>query len=59
MKEKAGRDENGQQQPLTDEVYTEVMPNERYGRVRMMGRGVTNILGKIIKIFWRKFNSYE
>ncbi|KAL5719306.1 hypothetical protein ACHQM5_012103 [Ranunculus cassubicifolius] len=41
MKEKAGRDENGQQQPLTDEVYTEVMPKERYGRVRMMGRGVT------------------
>ncbi|KAL5698000.1 hypothetical protein ACHQM5_029090 [Ranunculus cassubicifolius] len=47
MKEKAGRDENGQQQPLTDEVYTEVMPKERYGRVRMMGRGVTQTsLGK-------------
>ncbi|KAF9587909.1 hypothetical protein IFM89_006163 [Coptis chinensis] len=41
MKELAGRDENGNQQPLSDEIYRQVMPRERHGRVRLMGRGVT------------------
>ncbi|KAF9588992.1 hypothetical protein IFM89_017671 [Coptis chinensis] len=34
MKELAGRDENGNQQPLSDEIYRQVMPRERHGRVR-------------------------
>lgn len=41
MKDLAGRDEHGTQLPLTDEIYREVMPPERHGRVRLMGRGVT------------------
>ncbi|KAL5720866.1 hypothetical protein ACHQM5_013496 [Ranunculus cassubicifolius] len=41
MRDKAGRNEDGVQQPLTDEIYTEVMPKNRHGRVRMAGRGVT------------------
>ncbi|KAF9593826.1 hypothetical protein IFM89_025611 [Coptis chinensis] len=41
MKELAGRDENGNQQPFSDEIYRQVMPRERHGRVRLMGRGVT------------------
>ncbi|KAF9588828.1 hypothetical protein IFM89_016440 [Coptis chinensis] len=41
MKELAGRDENGNQQPLSDEIYRQVMPRERHGCVRLMGRGVT------------------
>ncbi|KAF9617478.1 hypothetical protein IFM89_036439 [Coptis chinensis] len=41
MKELAGRDENGNQQPLSDEIYRQVMPRERHGRVRLMGRGAT------------------
>ncbi|KAF9589027.1 hypothetical protein IFM89_018266 [Coptis chinensis] len=42
MKELAGRDENGNQQPLSDEIYRQVMQRERHGRVRLMGRGVTS-----------------
>ncbi|KAF9602003.1 hypothetical protein IFM89_024549 [Coptis chinensis] len=38
MKELAGRDENGNQQPLSDEIYRQVMPRERHGRRRVMGR---------------------
>ncbi|KAF9598638.1 hypothetical protein IFM89_029888 [Coptis chinensis] len=41
MKELAGRDEEGTQQPLTNEIYREVMPLERHGCVRLKGRGVT------------------
>ncbi|KAF9612934.1 hypothetical protein IFM89_004350, partial [Coptis chinensis] len=35
MKELAGRDEEGTQQPLTNEIYREVMPPERHGCVRL------------------------
>ncbi|KAF9625385.1 hypothetical protein IFM89_022190 [Coptis chinensis] len=41
MKDLAGIDEHGTQLPLSDEIYREVMPPERYGRVRLKGRGVT------------------
>ncbi|KAF9611276.1 hypothetical protein IFM89_028700 [Coptis chinensis] len=41
MKELAGRDENGNQQPFFDEIYRQVMSRERHGRVRLMGHGVT------------------
>ncbi|KAF9591937.1 hypothetical protein IFM89_010295 [Coptis chinensis] len=37
----AGRDENGNQQPHSNEIYRQVMPCERHGRVRLMGRAVT------------------
>ncbi|KAF9597200.1 hypothetical protein IFM89_016341 [Coptis chinensis] len=41
MNHLAGRDEHGTQLPLTNEIYREVMPPERHGRVRLRGRGVT------------------
>ncbi|KAF9589068.1 hypothetical protein IFM89_018799 [Coptis chinensis] len=41
MNHLAGRDEHGAQLPLTNEIYREVMPPERHGRVRLRGRGVT------------------
>ncbi|KAF9604757.1 hypothetical protein IFM89_010259 [Coptis chinensis] len=41
MKDLAGIDEHGTQLPLSDEIYREVMPPERHGRVRLKGRGVT------------------
>ncbi|OVA03064.1 hypothetical protein BVC80_8859g18 [Macleaya cordata] len=41
MKEKAGQDENGCQLPIPDEIYRIVMPDERHGRVRGEGLGVT------------------
>ncbi|KAF5192652.1 hypothetical protein FRX31_017760 [Thalictrum thalictroides] len=41
MKEVAGTDEDGTQQPLTNEIYRQVMPPKRHGRVRMMSRGMT------------------
>ncbi|KAF9590170.1 hypothetical protein IFM89_031774 [Coptis chinensis] len=41
MNHLASRDEHGAQLPLTNEIYMEVMPPERHGRVRLRGRGVT------------------
>ncbi|PIA57266.1 hypothetical protein AQUCO_00600181v1 [Aquilegia coerulea] len=41
MNEAVGTDEDGTQLPLTDEIYRQVMPPERHGRVRLQGRGVT------------------
>ncbi|KAF5192986.1 hypothetical protein FRX31_017427 [Thalictrum thalictroides] len=41
MKAVEGIDEDGTQKPLTDEIYRQLMPPEKHGRVRMMSRGVT------------------
>ncbi|KAL5730834.1 hypothetical protein ACHQM5_003624 [Ranunculus cassubicifolius] len=41
MNDQVGRDENGAQQPVTDEIYWPVAPTERDGRVQLMGLGVT------------------
>ncbi|KAF9599273.1 hypothetical protein IFM89_036571 [Coptis chinensis] len=41
MKDLVGIDEHGTQVPLSDEIYREVMPPERHGRVRLKGQGVT------------------
>ncbi|KAF9610127.1 hypothetical protein IFM89_019992 [Coptis chinensis] len=38
MKELVGRDEEGTQQPLTNEIYRQVMPPERHGHVAEMQR---------------------
>ncbi|KAL5718835.1 hypothetical protein ACHQM5_011698 [Ranunculus cassubicifolius] len=37
MRDIAGTDEDGNQQPLTDEVYMQVMPPHRHKRKRLMG----------------------
>ncbi|KAL5712169.1 hypothetical protein ACHQM5_014368 [Ranunculus cassubicifolius] len=41
MNDLAGIDENGAQRPVTNEIYRQVTPSERNGRVRLMGLGVT------------------
>ncbi|KAF9624586.1 hypothetical protein IFM89_012008 [Coptis chinensis] len=41
MKDLAGINEHGTQLPLSDEIYREVMPPDRHGRVRLKGRDVT------------------
>ncbi|KAL5729916.1 hypothetical protein ACHQM5_002804 [Ranunculus cassubicifolius] len=37
----AGRDENGAQRPVTNDIYRQVAPSDRNGHVRLMGLGVT------------------
>lgn len=41
MRDRARSDEEGNPQPITDDIYWQVMPPERHGRVRGMGPGVT------------------
>ena len=42
MRDIAGVDENGNQLPLTDEIYMEVIPRKRRRRVQLIASGMTS-----------------